>query len=89
MKYLPKLLLNLLVAVAAIYLIDTAIYFLRGKPTGSVMVTRLLAIPLKGGKTEYDPAGTSSVNCTLSIFPQGSANPCWYQRRNPTEVIKY
>jgi hypothetical protein len=89
MKYLRKILLYLLVVVAAAYLFDTVIYFLRGKPASSVQVTRLLAIPLKGGKTEYAPAGTSAVSCTLSIFPQGSANPCWYQRRNPNDVIKY
>lgn len=61
MRFLRKILLYLLVVFAAAYLLDSAVYLLRGKPTGTVQVTRLLAIPLKGGKTEYDPAGTSQV----------------------------
>lgn len=89
MRFLRKILLYILIAVAATYLLDSGIYLLRGKPTGSVQVTRLLAIPLKGGKTEYDPAGTTNTSCTVSIFPQGSENPCWYLRRYPNEVIKF
>ncbi len=89
MKLLRQSIFYLLLALAATYVLDTATYYLRGKPGSTVQVSRLLAIPLKGGKTEYDPAGSSAVACTSSLFPQSSATPCWYLRRNAQEIIKY
>lgn len=89
MKLLRQSIFYLLLALASAYLLDIAVYFLRGKPSATVQVSRLLAIPLKGGKTEYDPFGSSAIACTRSLFPQSSAAPCWYLRRHPQEIIKY
>jgi hypothetical protein len=86
MRWLGLWLLRILVAFAAItlvaYAVDWTVYHVRGSPQSTVAVSRLLAIPLKGEKTEYDYLGTNNVPCAVALFPQGSEDPCWYLRRH-------
>lgn len=70
-------------AAALVYLGDTAAYYLRGQPTDQVTVSRYLAAPLKGDKTEYYYEGTGPISCSKSIFPQNGWQPCWYLRKHP------
>jgi hypothetical protein len=76
MRWLGRWLLRVLVAFAAIslaaYAVDWTVYQLRGSPHSSVAVSRFMAIPLKGQKTEDDYLGTVNV-------------PCWHLKRNPNQ----
>jgi len=49
---------------------------------GSVQVNQYLAVPLKGGKTEFDFQGTQATTCSNSLFPQMGFQPCWWLRRH-------
>lgn len=68
---------------ALIYVGDTALFYLRGKPQDQVAVTRYLATPLKDHKTEYLYEGEGNVSCSKTIFPQGGMDPCWYRKKHP------
>ncbi len=57
---------------------------------GSVHRARLLAIPGKGGKTEYELDSVTpeeDVPCSRSIFPQGGMKPCWYVAKHASDPI--
>lgn len=70
-------------AAALLYLGDFAIFQLRGKPHDQVVVSRYMAAPLKGNKTEYYFEGTGPEDCAIALFPQSGWKPCWYLRRHP------
>lgn len=84
-QWLLRVFLALAAASIAVYAGDWAIYRARGSPQSSVTVNRYLSVPLKGQKLEYDFLGTSAVPCSVSLFPQGDQDPCWYLRRNPNK----
>jgi hypothetical protein len=75
--------LGVLGAAALAYLGDTAAFYLRGQPTDQVTITRYMAAPLKGDKTEYYYEGTGPMPCSKSLFPQSGWQPCWYLRKHP------
>lgn len=70
------------------YLGDWAVYRFRGQPMDSVTVSRMLAVPLKGGKQEFDDQGSLNVPCARALFPQGALAPCWQLRRNANQTTK-
>lgn len=74
------------IGFVVIYAGDWAVYRLRGSPTSTVTVNRMLAVPLKGNKTEYDDLGSGDEPCSVSLFPQGGDPPCWRLRRNTNQV---
>jgi hypothetical protein len=77
------------VAIAVlIYVGDFALFYLRGKPHDQVVVSRYLAAPLKGNKTEYYFEGTGPMDCARALFPQAGWSPCWYLRRHTTYAEK-
>ena len=88
-RLLGRWLLRLILAFAVCFVVawigDSAAFYLRGKPTSTVNVSRYMGVPLKGQKEEYDYLGTSSVPCSRSLFPQGGNAPCWHLRRNPDQ----
>ena len=63
---------------------DWAIWRLRSAPMAQVDVTRLVVAPLKGGKEEYYPDGTTTVDCSQSLFPESGQGACWYVRQHRT-----
>ena len=87
----------LLVALAAIvYAGDYAVIRLRaayrrwGSAFDSVQVVRLLAIPLKSGKVDYELDATqpeATVTCVRALFPHLGYQPCWYVRRQSQKPI--
>jgi hypothetical protein len=89
MKTALRILFALLVAAIALYIGDTIVFQLRGNPTASITVDQLIAIPLKGNKTEYDSNGTLTVTCSRTLFPQHGWNPCWYVIQNQKKPIQY
>jgi hypothetical protein len=61
-----------------------------GNAFDSVQVTRLLAIPLKSGKTEYEMDALQpemTVTCVRALFGHLGYPPCWYVRRNSQKPI--
>jgi hypothetical protein len=95
--YLARRTLVLIVALAAIvYAGDYAVVRLRasyprlGNAFGSVQMVRLLAIPLKNGRVDYEldalqPEAT--VTCVRALFPHLGYPPCWYVRRQSQKPI--
>ena len=78
------------VAVAVVaYAADWLVYNLRGSPSSKVNVSHFLSAPLKNNKEELDYLGSEDVPCSISLFPQGGHNPCWYlqQHRNQVTTI--
>ena len=88
-RLLGRWLLRLILAFAVCFVVawigDSATYYLRGKPTSTVTISRYMGVPLKGQKTEFDYLGTADVPCSRSLFPQGGNDPCWHLRRNPNQ----
>jgi hypothetical protein len=81
----------------ASYIIDFTWFHLRaafprlGKVAGSVHRIRLLAIPDKGNKTEFQLDAVTpeeDVPCVRSMFPHNSQNPCWYVVRHAKDPIQ-
>ena len=61
-----------------------------GPAFDTVQVTRLLAIPLKNGRTEYELDARQpqqSVTCVHALFSHLGYSPCWYVRRNSQQPI--
>jgi hypothetical protein len=59
-------------------------------PFKSLQVLRVLAIPEKNGKTEYeiDTQNTEhTVTCVHSLFPHGGYSPCWYAKPRVNQPI--
>jgi hypothetical protein len=78
------------------YALDFAWYHLRlampklGAASSSVHRIRLLAIPDKGKKTEFQLDAVhpeEDVPCSRTLFPQASQNPCWYVSRHAKDPI--
>jgi hypothetical protein len=89
--------LVLVVALAAlVYAGDYAVVRLRasyprlGNAFGSVQVVRLLAIPLKNGRVDYELDAVHpevTVTCVQALFPHLGYQPCWYVRRQSQKPI--
>ena len=62
---------------------DWAVWKLRGAPTGTVTVTRMVVAPLKGGREEYYPDGQEQESCSESMLPWTGAGACWKVREKP------
>ena len=85
-----------LALVAIVYAGDYAVVRLRasyprlGNAFGSVQVVRLLAIPLKNGRTEYELDALQpevTATCVRALFPHLGYQPCWYVRRQSQKPI--
>jgi hypothetical protein len=87
-KWGRRIVLTLVAAFVALYAGDWSVYKVRGSPQGSVKVSQMLVVPLKGNKQEYDYLGTSDVPCSVSIFSQGGESPCWQLRRHRNQDTK-
>ena len=70
--------LGCLVTAAVLYLGDLGVWWVRGRPVGTVTVTRIVVAPLKGNKEEYYPDGTEDVSCSVSLFQQAGQGACWW-----------
>jgi hypothetical protein len=56
---------------------------------GSVQVRVLLAVPQKGGRTEFIPGNTETQVCVYSMFPQVGLPPCWYAQRHTRKEVDF
>lgn len=87
--WLRRAILALAVAFVLLYSGDWALFELRGTPTARVTVNRILSIPLKGNRQEFDDLGTADQSCALSLFSQSGLIPCWKLRREASQSIRF
>jgi hypothetical protein len=85
-RWLFRVIVALMAATVVLYAIDWAAYKLTGSRQSTVTVSRTMVVPLNNKDQEYDYLGTSNVPCSISLFPQGGNDPCWYLRRHPTQT---
>jgi hypothetical protein len=86
-----------LAIVAFVYLLDFSWYRLRlnfpslGSAGSSIHRIRLLAIPGKANKVEYEIDSVQpeeDVPCTRTLFPHSGQVPCWYLARHMNDPIQ-
>lgn len=61
-----------------------------GQAFSTVQMTRLYAISIKGGKTEYELDAQQpevTLPCVRSLFPHLDQQPCWYLQRQSQKPI--
>jgi hypothetical protein len=59
-------------------------------PFESIKALRILAIPEKNGKTEYEVDAQNpeqTVTCVHSLFPHYAYSPCWYVKPRINQPI--
>ena len=54
---------------------------------GQVVINPLYAIPVKGGKVQYEPGQQETDTCVHSLFPHFGDPPCWYLIKHTDRVI--
>lgn len=95
-RFITRLAAALAAFVLIIYSLDLTWYHLRlavprlGIPNSSVHRVRILVIPDKGNKVEYQIDAIhpeEDVPCTRSLFPHSNASPCWYLSRHANDPI--
>ena len=91
-----RVLLALIALLLLFYFADFAWFELRlqfpklGPATGSVHRLRVLAIPGKNNKVEYQIDALrpeEDLPCSHSLFWRGGNRPCWYVTRHANEPI--
>lgn len=75
------------ILVVVVYLADAA--WARARPTGSVQVRVLLAVPQKGNRVEFIPGDTEIKSCVHALFPHLGLEPCWYLERHTHKQVNY
>ncbi|HWD00183.1 MAG TPA: hypothetical protein VG456_25665 [Candidatus Sulfopaludibacter sp.] len=85
MKIVKRTLLILLLVLAAGYLADYLAA--RTRPTGSVQVQPILAIPQKDGKDEFILQDPETDSCVQSLLPHLNQQPCWYLEKHKQRRI--
>ena len=88
-RWIVRIFLGLIVAAAAAYAGDWAVYHLRKSPTENITVSHFVSAPLKNNKEEIDYLGSEVVACSLSWFPQNGHTPCWYLRNHKNQTTTY
>ena len=92
-----RALLAIVVLLFVVFVADLAWYQCRvwtpklGAASGSVHRWRLLAIPGKANKVEYQIDSLKpeeDVPCSHSLFPQGGSRPCWYVAKHANDPIQ-
>ena len=59
-------------------------------PLESLKTLRVLAIPEKNGKTEYEVDAQNpeqTITCVSSLFPHSGYSPCWYVKPRINQPI--
>jgi hypothetical protein len=91
-----RALLAALALLLLLYLFDSLSFQLRlhypavGRATGSVHRIRLLAIPGKANKVQYQIDALQpeeDLPCAQSLFPHAGLRPCWYVTRHASDPI--
>ena len=93
---LKRLLLSAAGCLAIVYVSDflyLRVRMLHPKPADpfeSLTTLRVLAIPEKNGKTEYEVDAQNpeqTITCVHSLFPHAGDSPCWYVKPRINQPI--
>jgi len=97
-KHIPvRWLAGLLLALACLYLVDYAMFRLHlrdrtaSSPIEPITRTRVLAIPQKNGKFDYQidqQRPIETLGCVHALFPHSGYPPCWYLKPRVTRPIQ-
>jgi hypothetical protein len=82
----------LVLAVLVAYPVDWAVWRVRvahGGGMGQVEMGQVIAAELKDNKEEYYGQGTSLVDCSRTLYPQGGYGACWWMERHNDVVTRY
>lgn len=92
-RILLRAILIVILAAATVYAVDAVAWHIRntrGNATAGVTVSQVSAASLKRNREEYYFAGSITITCAQSLFPQLTSTawtpPCWYIRRNTVQV---
>jgi hypothetical protein len=95
-RFFAKLIASFTALLFVVYSVDFTWYHLRlaapnlGSAASSVHRIRMLAIPNKGSKIDYELDTVhpeEDVPCTRTLFPHSSEKPCWYVTRHANDPI--
>lgn len=86
LRWLRRIAVALLVCLAASFAGDWVVFTVRREPSSKVTISHFMSAPLKNNKQELDYLGSEDEVCSISLFPQGGHNPCWYMRRHTNQV---
>ena len=96
-RHLPRRILTAAVAALALVFcgdyVSLRVRMLHPKPADpfeSLKTLRVLAIPEKNGKTEYEVDARNpekTVTCVHSLFPHSGYSPCWYVKPRINQPI--
>ena len=84
-RILIRAVVGAILGLAVVYLGDLLIWRVRagmGGGMGKIQVSRFVVAPLKGNKEEYYFDGTTTVDCSQSLFPQAGSGACWWLQRH-------
>ncbi len=91
-----RLLIGAVAVVAVLYIGDYLSVRIRAMhpkpadPFESIKTLRVLAIPEKNGKTEYEVDAQNpeqTITCVHSLFPHYGYSPCWYVKPRINQPI--
>lgn len=92
-RWLRITVMALLALAALSYIGDWAVFHLRGTPRRSFTVNHFISVPLNGGpnenKLEMDFLGSEPTPCSVTLYPQGGMEPCWYLSRHRDQIKTY
>ena len=91
-RLLVRSVVGLLLAAVLAYPLDWAIWRLRvalGGGMGTAQVSRFTVAELKGGKEDYYFEGTTTVDCSRSLFPEAGSGACWWVERHREVIERY
>ena len=96
-KLFKRILIDTAAAFAVLYVSDyvsvriRAMHAKAADPFESIKSLRVLTIPEKNGKTEYEVDAQNpeqSVTCVHSLFPHDGYSPCWYVKPRINRPIR-
>jgi hypothetical protein len=81
-------LLSIAVISFLVDFVSIEIPFPKRPQTRDLQLQPLLAIPAKGGKTQYEMGLPVTQTCSTSLFPQLGYPPCWYVEQQSKQPVK-
>jgi len=80
------------IVVGAAYPLDWVVWRVRvaaGGGMDTVQVNHYTVADLKNNKEDYYIDGTTTVDCSKSLFPEAGSGACWWVRRHTDVIAEY
>ena len=79
----------IVILISILYAGDLISVKLRHDPLSIVQISKIYAVPQKGGKSEFEAGEPESQTCVNSIFSHLGYSPCWYVNRHRNQQVNY